>query len=725
MTLFLVATTHALCQSISGTVLNENKKPMVGAYVTIETLKLTKTTNSEGKIYFAEIPSGEIKIKATHVGYKSQTKIIKVNTKSNYEVTFSMKFESNYLPEVAIIGSEGNKNNTKEISKAYLERTQALDIKDIFIAEPSVTVGGGGKNAQRIYLRGIEGSNLNITIDGAKQGRSLFQHRGNISSIDPSLLKQVKVSTGTDASQTSGGLGGSISFETIDAQDILTETKKIGGNISVGFISASNGYNTRATLGGKLNKYTGLLASASLDDQDDYRTGKNGIANNTAAKTQNYFAKLSILGYKSHELRLSSTYNKSTGYYITGGAGSDMGYPSDTLATQYQITSRNTYTLGYRFLPNNPWVKLKVDAYYNHRNLENKASSIDVTSNSFGGSLKDEIKIQFDKLKNTFTIGSDFEKEDGKSAAAASLGGGEQTNTSSTWSLFAQGESKIAILSLAYGLRRDDYKSDLGPYSLEGNKISPNVGLTIEPLKGLQLYASYSEALRASGIIPIQWMANITESTNFNDGKAFKPETSTMKEAGFKYNKYNLLTSSDKLSVSAKLFKTDMENLIERVGGGGGLVSKIWNDTLGVNSEGYEVSLSWEIKALQTRISYIHVNIEDKNGDPIGISRRKVAPTGDRFNWDLSWQINPEVQVGYTLNAIKRLKKVASTERPGYALHSVQALWKPKSVSGLTASFVINNLLNKQYSEQTSIDSGGTVMPEPGRDVRLSLTYNF
>lgn len=46
--------------------------------------------------------------------------------------------------------------------------------------EPSVSIGGGGRNAQRLYLRGIGGTNLNITIDGAKQGGSLYQHMGDI-----------------------------------------------------------------------------------------------------------------------------------------------------------------------------------------------------------------------------------------------------------------------------------------------------------------------------------------------------------------------------------------------------------------------------------------------------------------------------------------------------------------------------------------------------------------
>ncbi len=719
-----IATGSVKGQTISGFVFNDDKKPLAGAYVSIEFHNMTTSSDDNGKYRFVNVPQGELKITVTHVGYKKKTKVINVTASSSEKVNFILQTQSTELSEISVVGTAGSPNNTTEISGGYLDRIQAVDMKDIFMGEPSVSVGGGSANAQRIYLRGIEGSNLNITIDGAEQGRSLFQHRGNAGSIEPSLLKQVKVSTGAEATQSSGGLGGSISFETIDAQDLIKETAITGGKLSAGLSGVSDAYNTRAILGAKLSPYTGLLISASIDDQDDYRT-KSGIIPNTAFKSQNYFAKFSLLDYKHHDLRLSSTYNRTTGYYITGGAGSDMGIPSDTLAAQYQVMSRNTYTLDYRFFPGFTWLKFRFNAYYNHRNLDNEDSGIDVTSNNIGGSIKNDFTLNLKNLKNTLTVGTDFEKEDGISNSATSLGGTEQTNTSSTWGLFAQAHSEISVLSLSYGIRWDDYKSDFGPHSLDGNRFSPNAGVSIDPLKGLRLFADYSEAVRAGGTIPIQWMANITGDTNFNDGKPFKPETSEMKQAGLNYREKNLFTSGDELSFGAKIFNTRMENLIERVGGGGGFVSKIWNDTLGVISKGYELSMGWKGKNVHILMGYVHVGIKDKDGNPIEVSRRKVAPTGDRFNGNVLWQVNPEIQLNYMLNAVRTLKGVYESDRPGYVLHGIQAHWSPQSLKGLMVYLAVYNLFNKEYSEQTSIESGGSIIPEPGRDIRVSLAYRF
>jgi hypothetical protein len=42
------------------------------------------------------------------------------------------------------------------------ERYQARQIRDLFDADPSVEIAGGNRNGQRLFLRGIEGSNLDI-----------------------------------------------------------------------------------------------------------------------------------------------------------------------------------------------------------------------------------------------------------------------------------------------------------------------------------------------------------------------------------------------------------------------------------------------------------------------------------------------------------------------------------------------------------------------------------
>jgi len=65
-----------------------------------------------------------------------------------------------------------------------------LDLADLFRGVPSVSVGGGVGVAQKIYVRGLEDSLLNVTIDGAPQRGTLFHHIGRVT-IEPELLETV------------------------------------------------------------------------------------------------------------------------------------------------------------------------------------------------------------------------------------------------------------------------------------------------------------------------------------------------------------------------------------------------------------------------------------------------------------------------------------------------------------------------------------------------------
>lgn len=708
-------------QTIEGVVLNESNKPLPGATVSIKTHNLAMSTNDKGEFNFTKVPIGEVRLRVTFIGYKPQEKTIEITETSTKKLNFNMEIESTELSEVSVIGTSGGANNIEKISKEYLNRIQAADMKDIFIDLPSVTVGGGGTYGQRIYLRGIESSNLNVTIDGAKQGGSLFQHRGNAGSIDPGLLKEVSVSTSSDATLGSGGLGGSISFSTIDAQDLDYRYGKIGGKISASVTGASNGYVPRAILGTKFNEYLGLLIAASYDKQNNYRSNDTTIVPYTGAETQNYFAKLSVLGYKSHELRASAEYNRSEGDYITGGSGSDMGTPDITQSATHTVTKRGTYTLDYKFKPGSPLVNLNANAYYNHRNME---MSSDITDNTMGVSIKNDLVFNIKELKNKITLGADYENEERTSVVNS---GDDVSNSATVVGVFVQGHSKISMVSVSYGVRWDNYRSEYGTNSLDGDKISPNAGLSVEPIKGMELFANYSTAVRASGTIPVQWMSSIADSVSFNNGKPLEAETSVMFDGGIRFSKEKIFAGNDELSVSAKGFKTKMDNLIEvTVGGKQGLpVSGIGNDPFGVISKGYELSLDYQIKNLINRFTYIHTDVENEDGEPIEATRRKAAPSGDRFNWNLSWQPIPELQVGYTLNLVGKLNDVYEIPRPAYVLHNVQLLWFSQTVKGLSAALAVNNLFDKQYREQTSIAQGEAIILEPGRDLRVTLSYKF
>ena len=114
------------------------------------------------------------------------------------------------------------------IDSDQLAKSQAQDLNDIFRKDAEISVGGSSGVSQKIYVRGLEDTMLNVSIDGAEQSGNLFHHQGRLS-IEPELLKQVDVSAGAGrATDGPGALGGAIKFTTKDAHDLLTAGETYG-----------------------------------------------------------------------------------------------------------------------------------------------------------------------------------------------------------------------------------------------------------------------------------------------------------------------------------------------------------------------------------------------------------------------------------------------------------------------------------------------------------------
>jgi len=66
-------------------------------------------------------------------------------------------------------------------------------------------------------------------------------------------------------------------------------------------------------------------------------------------------------------------------------------------------------------------------------------------------------------------------------------------------------------------------------------------------------------------------------------------------------------------------------------------------------------------------------------------------------------------------------------KKSGYGVHDIYANWQPLKKDNLNVNFAVNNIGNKYYysHSQRSSSSSGNSLPEPGRDIRLSVNYRF
>jgi len=614
---------------------------------------------------------------------------------------------------------QGAAIGTHEISVDKLRRSMARDMADVFRDDPSLVVGGGARNAQRLYVRGVEATNLNISIDGAKQGGSLHQHRGDIGSIDPTLLKKVSVQTGSSADAGPGALGGSIRFETVDAQDLLESGEKVGAIVRGGYGSTDKSWRGSTTVFGKVSDHFGLMGNFSGLDRRDYAVGGGDEAENTAGEDYDFMLKMSMLEFNNHSLRVSAEHKRDSGLYVWGGAGSDMGYASGADPV-YVYTERNSYVVDHRFNPDNPYVDSHINLYYNENSVENRDSNSEYAADTLGGDIRNTFHFAFGSVQNNLTTGLDYVAENNTADAS----GTDTDNDSHNLGLFLQNRLSWGPTRLSFGARLDEYGAEFGENDIDGSRVSPNVGMEYDLFSGLTAFANYGQAVRASGIIPGSWLANINQNTVFS---VEAPETSERYEGGLRFRKNGLLLPTDSLQVEWTYFDSRMKNIITAQGGKGGVVKAIMNSDP-LFSKGWEARLGWGIEAFNTSVGYTHVTTRDENGDPVSVTRRLAASTGDRLVWDNRFSFLDSWTFGYTMTYVARLEDVPSgeDERPGYLIHSVQAEWTPEFVPGLTLILAVNNLFDRKYSEQTSIaDSDGNVLSEPGRDIRLGFEYRM
>ncbi len=629
------------------------------------------------------------------------------------------------LPIMTVKDERGN--GTRTIPTDVLQRTQAQDMAEVFSTEPSVSIGGGARKAQRIYVRGIEGSNLNISVDGAQQHTNMQQHRGGIGNVEPSLLKLVEVHPGPGADQGPGALGGSIRFETVDAQDLLEPKEQRGGRIRSGYSSADEGWSLGSTAFGRY-EHSGFLVQASTLHTEDYRAGGGDDMTNTASTDESFMAKYSLLDHGGHSLRLSGERSISQGLYLWGGTGSDMGLAPEGSTPVHQYSERQTWVVDHRYTPGNPLIDWRCNLYVNDNLLRNETSDTAYSSQQLGGDLHNTFAFNLGPTSHDLTLGVDLLREQGEAPRTqGALAGRQMRNQSENLGLYLQNRMSLGAVGVSFGARLDDFTVEYGPATLSESKISPNVGADYGLMPGLTVFANYGEAVRGSGLIPIGWMANIHEGTNFNDGKPFVPERSQQVEGGIRYRGNGLFVGSDHINAEFSLFAIDLENTIERVGGGGGLVEKIWNNPEAVSSSGWELRFGWRVEGYETTLAFTHIDVEDEQGRTIPVIRRKAAPAGNRLVWDNRWQLCGNLVVGGTMTLVDRLDEVevGQPERPGYVLVDAQMAWSPEQFPQWRLSLVALNLFDCRYSEQTSLVGDNGILLEPGRDLRLMLSYRF
>jgi hemoglobin/transferrin/lactoferrin receptor protein len=677
--------------------------------------------------------------------------------KSNIKATITLSFilasdlafaQNIALQKVTIEEKKEIETNTMQINMQQVEQSQANSFKEILNNNSSIEIGGGAINVQRVYLRGIESSNLNISLDGAKQGKNMFQHRSNELGINPDLLKVVDIKTSNDASK-SQAIGGSIQMSTKDAQDFVKGDKKSGAILKTG-------YNTNANQKyGSLIAYSvfennlGAYVSVSGLNSDYYKDANKNKEIATAYKDRDYLFKLSLLDSNNHDLRLTINQNENSGN--TRWRGTEYRPKPEEL--EKIVSTTTNYTLNHTYNPNNlvnlntnlnlTDISLKREEPKNNLNIRLDGTR-EYENRNIGLKVQNHFDFDISSTTNRVSIGADYQKEHGKGSfephnldkAVTKYSDLDSENKA----LFFQNRTTIGSLGFDYGLRYDYYTFETGLGKQSDDTFSPNIGIDYEATQNSLIYANYGKASRMSSIIPFTWALNTKIGSTYS--KDLKAEKSNRYELGYKYSKKDTFLSDDYLSFNANIFQTNIKDLIVSgaIGGGSGeggrTLEDIYNRDDEFKSKGFELKLIYNYDIFSTSFAYTQIDTNAKNMDTNGTIynedqniRRVGGYDSKKFVFNGGVEIIENLNINYILNAVAKTDVLDSNNneirRAGYTTHDINLEYKLKD---WTLFFAINNLTNKQYAKATTISTknqADVYRYEMGRDYRFALKYEF
>lgn len=598
----------------------------------------------------------------------------------------------------------------REINQAQLEAYQASDLEDVFKHDPDVRVGGSFATAQKIYLRGIEDTNLNVTIDGAQQSGYLFHHQGRVG-VEPELLKRVEVQAGAGlASDGPGALGGALRFVTKDPEDLLRDGEKAGALLKAAYHSNTKANKISASTFGRLGDRVSLLASFSHLDAKEIRDGEGDKLKNTETDQRNILLKAVTRFDDRQTLRISHERRQDDGrrnvrpHFISAGWNAD----------NEQENRRNTSNIEY-ILEASKRLNLKANVYHTKAYI-----SQDPDDGPRDGSGVKTVGLN---LSNTWKmaehrveVGTNARRDTGYYINNTSEDGPSDDEVADVVGLYVQDHWQLnPRLSVNAGLRWDDYQlNDNRSREYSSDGASPNLSLSYQLSNHWQINAGWARAFRG----PQVKEAYLLNFAVYDD--KLEPERADNVELGLEYD-------NGDLSGAVTIFSANIDDAVGRTSRRGyGNVGDVKNR--GVTAQlGYQ----WDNSEITASISHIRPELD---GKPLNDgSMATGTAVGDSLSLSFEQRLPAaNLTVGWSAQLVDRLTEVGEgrAEKPGYGVHDIYARWLPTANEDLSVTLTVKNLFDKHYLDHASygVDTDdGTVigLAEPGRDIRLGVSARF
>lgn len=607
------------------------------------------------------------------------------------------------------------------VTREELELLNPQNLRDVFITEPTVTVGSSIPLSQKIYVQGIEETNLNVTIDGVRQNNKIFHHSGT-TYIDPDLLKAVRVDPGVaPADAGPGALGGAIAFETKDVDDLLAPGRMYGGSIDGQYQTNGDIWTTSGTLLGRYLGFETILYGKYADG--GRRTDGNGdeiIGSGTSL--------LSGLGKLAYEFesgdRIEAAFeivNDDDARPYRGNIGQIIGGRPVPLTRPYNTTRQNYYVNYTDESPTPYWdPEVLIGFSSTELNIDEPDQIIDGTTQSFNGKAQNTFSGDYGSL----TFGTDFYVDEADldyrylpDSAFDEAG----TERAQNVGFYSQARLTLTDRLRVNGGARVDVQHFEGTDGTEYTNAGPSLNLSseLDITHFLTAYAGFSHV----------W-AGIPLAENFiiNPGWVYpgniEPTTADNVVAGLRAQHMGFIAG-------AKVFQTKIYEARTPGYSAGPDIQR------NIRTRGYEVAAGYRKDGIFANVAYAYVDAEiDGRPADTDLGQYLTTPVGHIITavasytyapWGLTVGADAEIALQYN-DTYDPYTGQPGRPLPGYQVLNAFAEWTPSRLPNLTLRAEANNIFDEAYVGRGTYGvEYAEVVPlyEPGRSFLLKATARF
>ncbi len=606
------------------------------------------------------------------------------------------------------------------IGSQELQRLDPQDLQDVYRGVPGVQVGSSLPISQKVYVNGIEETNLAVSIDGSRQKNKLFHHSGT-TPIDPDLLKAVEVNPGVaPADAGPGALGGSIAYETKDVADLLEPGDNFGGTAGTEYNFNGGTLVNDISLFGRHSGFEalGYFKFARGDEFED------GDGEEVVGSETNLISGLAKVGYQ-HD----SGYRLELSYEMVDDDG-ERPYRANfgtTSATRtYRILRENAVVSVENARPEglfNPYARIALST--THLDTPETGNNNFGTYESLNGMLANRSEIAMGSID----VGADFYSDSSR---------GDFPDYGSTWigleekarnfGLFGQARLEPTDrIRLSFGARGDHHQFEgLDGSESDNSGLSGNISGEFDVLPFLTASAGASHVF---GGVELGEPYIVNPNWVYPDG-GMEASTANNVFAGLEFRGEGVNPSLAGVTVYGKVFNTTIDDIRDeeyRVG------PDVYSD---VETSGFEIGAGYSWQNGFVRASYADIDTEINGGTstsyayigtPIGRvvtaeAAYTFASAGVTVGADTQFFFEEDSNDIYAADGV-------GTPFPAYEVANAYVSYTPPELDFITVRATVKNIFDETYADRATYGQefvpNITLLNEPGRSFLLSAKVRF